>query len=68
LILVNTAGHSYAIPKRAIPDDAAVQQVRALLQNKIRNVSFLAAPSGFAVLPKPVLPVDSESSPATALT
>jgi hypothetical protein len=60
LILVSHDGLQYVIPKRAFVDSAEVERCRALLQNMIPNISFLVQPSGFAVLPKPVIPVEPE--------
>lgn len=60
LLVLTTAGkNSFGIPKRGFRDEAAIEQARALLQNKIPNTSFLVRPIGFSVVPRPVIPLDS---------
>lgn len=55
LVLIGEDGQLQLIPKRALSDGQEVDQLRALLQNMIKETSFLVKPGGFAVLPKPVL-------------
>jgi hypothetical protein len=57
LILTTQDGLNYLIPKRAFADPLDVDHCRALLQNVIPQTSFLVLPGGFAVLPKPVIPL-----------
>jgi hypothetical protein len=57
LVLVNEDGKSYILPKRAFRDSSEIAQARAILQNAVKHTSFLVDPVGFAVLPRPVLPV-----------
>lgn len=59
LVLVSLDGLHYVLPKRAFPDELSVQQCRAMLANALPHVQFLAQPCGFAVLPKPVIPIEA---------
>jgi len=47
--------------KRAFADPQAIERCRSMLQNVIPITRFLVPPIGFAVLPKPVLPLPDPS-------
>jgi hypothetical protein len=57
LILHSEENLMHLLPKHAIPE-GELDQVRALIHNGIPDSQFLVTPGGFAVLPKPVLPVE----------
>lgn len=68
LVLMGEGGTQYVIPKRIFPDPVDLERCRSLLQNVIASTQFLATPVGFAVLPKPVLPLpefESQGQPNT---
>lgn len=57
LVLHSEDNLMHLIPKRAIPE-GELDHARALIHNGIPDSQFLVKPGGFAVLPKPVLPVE----------
>ena len=57
LLLESEDARRWMIPKRAFNDASEIDRARALIQNKISDSRFLVQPGGFAVLPKPVMPV-----------
>jgi hypothetical protein len=57
LVLVAEDKKQWMIPKRAFTDEGEIDRARALIQKKITDSQFLVQPGGFAVLPKPVVPV-----------
>ena len=60
LFLVAEDKRRWMIPKRAFSDESEIDRARALIQNKIADSRFLVQPGGFAVVPKPVVPVSEE--------
>lgn len=69
LILKAEDSRQHIIPKRAFSDPAQIQQCRAMLQTFIGKTEFMVVPTGFEVIPKPVLPLpplpQTSSQPAT---
>jgi hypothetical protein len=61
LILVGDGQLQHLLPKRAFADTTEVEACRSLLQNKIADTKFLVLPSGFAVLPKSVIPLPPQT-------
>lgn len=57
LVLIAEGGAEYVVPKRAFADPSELERCRSLLQNVVSNTRFLVKPIGFAVLPRPVLPL-----------
>jgi hypothetical protein len=71
LVLIGEGGMQYLIPKRAFADPADIEHCRSLLQNRVPHTRFLVRPMGFAVLPKPAIPLPElpgDSSPSPSLT
>jgi hypothetical protein len=60
LVLLAENGLGYSVPKRAFGDADEIDRARALIQNNISYCRFLVIPGGFAVVPKPVVPVSGE--------
>jgi hypothetical protein len=62
-ILMAEDAQQYVVPKRAFSGPEELQQCRSLLQSMIAKTDFLVQPTGFEVIPKPVLPLAAASQP-----
>lgn len=57
IVLISEDGLQYLIPKRAFADLLDADQARGLIQNMVAQTTFLTRPGGFAVVPKPAIPL-----------
>lgn len=57
IVLISEDGLQYLIPKRAFADPLDADRARGLIQNMVPQSSFLSKPGGFAVIPKPAIPL-----------
>jgi len=57
IVLISEDGLQYLTPKRAFADPLDADRTRGLIQNMVPQTTFLTRPGGFAVVPRPAIPL-----------